>query len=403
MHVGYVVKRYPRFSETFIVNEILAHEAAGHRVTIFALGAGLDERFQESIAHVQGSVRYLVDSPTRAADVWSALVTLRESFPETPIDLWLEEQPRYVRSAVRLATEVEQLGIDHLHAHFATSATTIARLASLATGVPYSFTAHAKDIFHESVSHEDLEKKIADAEHVVTVSDYNLAFLSSQFERHSHRIRRIYNGLPLDNFKFSPPVNRRPQILAVGRLVEKKGFTYLVEACALLRDRGVAFSCDIVGAGDQEAQLREVIASNRLGRDVHLLGPVPLCEVKRMIEDAAVFAAPCVVGADGNRDGLPTVLLEAMALGTPCVSTDVTGIPEILHDGTTGLMVGQHDAEGLADALQSILVQPALGSRLAHAARALIEEQFDVQKNAAALRVLFEDASVPAERVLACA
>ena len=127
MHVGYVVKRYPRFSETFIVNEILAHEAAGTTVTIFALGAGLDERFQEAIARVRGSVCYLVDSTVRSSDLLHALSSVRTAFPESAIDPWLHEQPKYARAAARLALEVRNRGVHHLHAHFATSATTTAR------------------------------------------------------------------------------------------------------------------------------------------------------------------------------------------------------------------------------------------------------------------------------------
>src|SRR5690606_12661002 len=152
----------------------------------------------------------------------------------------------------------------------------------------------------------------------------------------------------------SPDIRPR-QIVSVGRLVEKKGFDVLIDACAIMADRGVDFNCRIVGTGELEAELREQIARLGVEQHIELTGPRPQREVIDLIQNAAVFAAPCVNGSDGNRDGLPTVLLESMALGTPAVSTDVTGIPEILRDGETGLMVPQHDAHALATALERLL------------------------------------------------
>lgn len=395
MKIGYVVKRYPRYSETFIVNEILAHEAAGLELEIFSLLPPEDGHFQDAISRVRASVVYLPAKGLKVGDFWSTLDGAGEVLP----DLWgsLEEarggDVRYVYQAVVLAREVRLRGITHLHAHFATAATTVARLAARFAGVPYTLTAHAKDIFHESVRPEDLRRKLGDAAAVITVSDYNLEYLRERYGRAAEKVRRIYNGLDLERFPYEEPRGRAPEIVAVGRLVEKKGFADLISACSLLRERGVDFRCRILGLGELETELRSSVERLGLGDRVELPGPRPQSALIEAVKGAAVFAAPCVVGRDGNRDGLPTVLLEAMALGTPCVSTDVTGIPEVLRDGETGLMVPQHDPAALAAALERLLGDPALRVGLARRARWLVEAEFDVHRNATLLRGLFEAAA----------
>ena len=195
--------------------------------------------------------------------------------------------------------------------------------------------------------------------------------------------------LDLERFAYLPPDKRPPLILGAGLLVEKKGFDDLIEACAILLGREHEFACKIVGAGDQEGELKARIARRGLTDRVELLGPRPQGELVRLVREAAVFAAPCVVGRDGNRDGLPTVLLEAMALGTPCVSTDVTGIPEVVRDAETGITVSQREPASLAEAIARLLVDPDLRVRLARRARRLIESEFEVNRNASSLREMF--------------
>jgi glycosyltransferase involved in cell wall biosynthesis len=182
-------------------------------------------------------------------------------------------------------------------------------------------------------------------------------------------------------------------VVYVGRLVEKKGLADLIDACALLAGRGKTLECGIVGAGEMETELRERIARLGVGSTVRLLGPRPQAEVIRLIREASAVAAPCVIGEDGNRDGLPTVILEAMALGTPCVSTDVTGIPEVVRHGETGLIVPQHDPAALADALERFASDAALRVSLAVRARERIEDEFDIRRNAAKIRALFREAA----------
>ena len=390
--VGYVVKRFPRYSETFVVNEILAHEDAGLPIEIFSLRPPNDTHFQDSLSAVRAPVCYLPWSGIKALDFWAAA---EEAGSACPV-LWSElpaavgQDACDVYQALVLAREAAQRGVGHLHAHFATSPTSVARLAARFAGIPYSFTAHAKDIFHESVRSDDLARKLSDAAATVTVSDFNVDFLRAEYGAAARGVQRIYNGLDLDRFVWSEPRDRSPSIVAVGRLVEKKGFSDLIEACSLLAGWGRDFTCEIVGTGPLESQLASLIDRRGLAGKVFLLGPRPQNDVIARVRRASVFAAPCVVGSDGNRDGLPTALLEAMALGTACLATDVTGIPEVLRNGETGLLVRQNAPADLAVGLARLLSESELRVRLSLAARRLIEREFDVRRNAALLRPIFK-------------
>ena len=400
MRIGYVVKRFPRYSETFVVTEVLAHEMAGWEVEIFSLGPPNDTHFQDLLARVRAPVRYLPSEGRRPADFWAALQEARQLMPAawTALDAARGEAAGEVHQALVLAVEVRRRGIQHLHAHFATSAATVARLAARMAGVPFTFTAHAKDIYHEDVRPDDLHRKLTEAAAVVTVSDFNLAYLRDTYGPAAAGVRRVYNGLDLDRFPYRDPRARPPRVVAVGRLVEKKGFDVLVEAAALLAGRGTSFAVDIIGGGELEEALARQVQERRLADRVRLLGPRPQAEMIRLVADAAAFAAPCVVGRDGNRDGLPTTLLEAMALGTPCVSTDVTGIPEVLRDGETGLVVPQGDPQALAAALARLLGSPELRVSLAQRARRRIEQDFDARANSARVRQVVSE--VQARRAL---
>lgn len=386
--IAYVLKRYPRFSETFVVNEILAHEAAGIDLDIFALRPPTDSRFQPDIARVKGEVTYLSSGSLRANQLWHQIKPFLANRDEALFDVAgaLDTNGEEVCQALELAQSVQQRGITHLHAHFGTSATTVARMASVLTGVPYTFTAHAKDIFHEYVDNNALQQKIADAASVVTVSQFNVDYLSQAYPQHADKIVRIYNGLQLAKYPFRADVAREPLILAVGRLVEKKGFDDLVAACGTLRDRGVDFRCEIVGGGDLHHALSQQIGQLELGSQVQLVGSLPSDQVAERMRHAAVLAVPCVTASTGDRDGLPTVLLEAMATGTPCVATEVTGIPEVIRDGVTGILLPERQPLQLANALAKLLNDGALGRKLAVSARQLIEQSFDVQRNAEQLR-----------------
>jgi len=377
--IGYVLKRYPRLSETFIVSEILACEEAGADIAIASLRQAGDTRFHASIAAVQAPVTWVPELHGRAVQLWELLADAHATLPRLPLVLpeLLTLPAPDAAQALHVARWAITAGVTHLHAHFATSASTVARLAGLLTGLPYSFTAHAKDIFHDDVDREALRRKLADAHHVVTVSEYNVRWLRDRFGAAASRVHRVYNGLDPETLPWTDPADREPGVLLVGRLVEKKGVPDLVDAIALLRDRGRPLPLTIAGTGPLEGQVADQIRRLRLGGLVTMTGPLPQHEIAELLGRAAVFAAPCVHAADGDRDGLPTVLLEAMSLGAPCVSTPVTGIPEAIEHDRTGLLVPERDAFALADAIERLVDDRALRTRLARAARRRVEERFD--------------------------
>jgi glycosyltransferase involved in cell wall biosynthesis len=379
--IGYVVKVYPRFSETFVVTELLAREAAGERITVFALRPTQDPRFHPELARVAAPVHYL-PRPTRPSLLWDVL---REAASElsdgiaAALPELLAAEADEAAAAVALALHARHAGIGHLHAHFANAAAVVARIASLIAGIPYSFTAHAKDLFHESVDRDRLRRMIAGAAYVTTVSAFNVRFLARLAPAHAARIHLAPNAIEVDRFRFRAP--ERPSgplhVVAVGRLVEKKGFSVLLDALAAVRAAGVPAHLTLAGGGELADELAAQVRALGLQDAVRMPGPIPQDEVSDLLREADVFAAPCVVGADGNADGLPTVLLEAMAVGVPCISTAVTGIPEVVVDGETGILCAPGDAGELAEALRRIAAGEVDVVSLAAAARALVEERHD--------------------------
>ena len=414
LRVGFVVKRYPRYSETFVVREILAHEEAGASIDIFVLRPTIDGHFQDLIARVRGAVQYLyfpaegrlpedlASATLRADSFWEALGHAAEVFP----GFWsalaeVQQEQRgpefpassFIYQAARLACLVREKGIQHLHAPFASDAATVARLGARFAGVSYSMTMRAKDIFHQQVQADELRRKLRDAAGVVTISDYHLDYLRATFGPLAARVQRIYNGLDLDEFAYRSPRDRPPVIVAIGRLVEKKGFADLIDACALLAGRGRSFSCQVFGSGPLKNDLKAQVERLGLRGRVEFMGPQPQGEIIKAVHNAAAVAVPCVIGHDGDRDGLPNVIQEALALGTPVVSTDVTGIPEVVCDGETGLQVPQHDPPALANALERLLTDGDLRVQLAAAARRLMEAEFDIRRNTERRRAIFRAAA----------
>jgi glycosyltransferase involved in cell wall biosynthesis len=415
MTIAYILKMYPRFSETFILNEILELERQGVDIRIYSLRKPDDGRFHANLARVRASVTYLPEYlPPEAGRVFAANRALAQANPRRYGQVLLYALSRRKLPALKrffqaglIADHLRAQPAEHLHAHFASSATQAALFVHLLTGIPYSFTAHAKDIFLNIVDADLLRDKIRAAQFVVSVSDFNCAYLTQLVNEDTKnglqgllppdrlaippdRIRRLYNGIDLMQFApgadVLPQADRGSMILAVGRLVEKKGFDILARACAILRDQGIAFHCEIIGKGPQEAALRSLIAELNLSDHVQLAGPRPQDEIVAAYRRAALFVLPCVVGVDGNRDGLPTVLLEAMAMHIPVVSTDLTGVPEIVEDGITGLLVPQNDPAALAAALARLLSDPALREQMGRAARAKAAREFDLRQNVGLLR-----------------
>lgn len=389
--IGYVLKMYPRFSETFVLTELLQLQEQGVDFEVFSLRKPADGRFHQALARMTAPVTYVGSAAVRSADLWAALGAARSlpGWDEHHGELWAVEVGDAAQ-ALELAELVLTRGITHLHAHFASVSARVARLTALLAGITYSVTTHAKDIFHDDVDPEDLRRTLSDARTVVAISDYNAAHLTARFPAIADRIVLVRNGLDLTEFVFVPGAAARPRrIAAIGRLVTKKGFADLLHATALLVARGDDVTVDLVGTGELAGDLGELVTALGLTDRVVLHGAQPQHRVREIVTGAAVLAAPCIVAADGNRDGLPTVLLEAMALGTPCISTPVTGIAEAVRHEQTGLLVPPGDPVSLAMALQRLLDDRELGERLALAARDLVEQDYDTARQVRRLTATF--------------
>jgi len=394
--IAYLLKVFPRVSETFVINEIRAVEDTGEEVAVFSLHHNPDGPVTHGIlGELKAEAVYVEDRDAGLPEKKHARRRLEQElavlWPLPPQPLRERLLPRkYVRLATRLAQLVVENDIDCLHAHFASRAGHVVALASRLAGVPYSITAHAKDIYHDEVDQEVLRWKIAGASFVVTVTDFNLRHLRelvADIPGAPEKIVRLYNGVDLERFEACEPADLpRPRLVSVGRLVEKKGFHHLVEACRALVDRGYDFDCVIVGGGEKEESLKAKVASLGLEDTVHFAGSVTTEEVGDYLRESTATVLPCIVGGDGNVDALPTVLLEAMATARPLVSTALSGIPEIIDDGENGYLVEPGDVAGLTDAIARLLDDPARAAAMGVAGRKKAEELFSLRVNAGRLR-----------------
>jgi colanic acid/amylovoran biosynthesis glycosyltransferase len=400
MTVGYLLKMFPRFSETFVLAELLELERQGVDLRVISLKRPDDGIVHDDVSRLRAPVTYVPeallppDRAVREAHRWLVRRDRRRYAAALRAALArrrLVTLKHFVRAGF-VARELERHGIGHVHAHFASTATSVALHVHRLTGASFSFTAHAKDIYRHAVDRPELALKLRTARFAVTVTDYNSRWLRTL--ENGGNLVRIYNGLDLGRFRpNSVPRAEPPLLLGVGRLVEKKGFDDLVRACARLRERGLEFRCLIVGKGPAEEELRELAARLEVDDRLELAGPSTREQLLALYRRASVVVAPCVVGRDGNRDGLPTVVLEAMALGVPVVATDVTGMREAVRDGETGLLVPQRQPEALASAIERVLAGRAEAERLAGAARELVAEEFDLRRNVSVLRGLLEEAA----------
>ncbi|MGH8003437.1 MAG: glycosyltransferase family 4 protein [Limisphaerales bacterium] len=395
LKVGYFVKMYPRLSETFILNEILELERRGVEVTIFSLKKPNEGRFHPQVAEVKAPVFYLDELEPKKG--WAVLVEVWPTLSSRRAQLWklLEElvpqnDPQLMElffGSAWAAAIAQNRELSHLHAHFASLPSTAACFTSRISGLPFSFTAHAKDIFLNSVNQKLLEEKLQAARFVITVTEFNRRYLASTYPAvPSDKIKVLYNGINLEFFNYEPAFAREKNlILSIGRLVPKKGFPDLLEACAILKEKKIPFRCVIIGQGEQAEALEARKQELGLADIVSFAGPKTQAEVLPYLKSATVLALPCMVDADGNQDALPTVLLEALGTGCPVVSTIVSGIPEIVDHGLNGLLVPPGNPRALAEAIWKILTSPELTGRFAREGRTKVEEKFDLKKSVATL------------------
>lgn len=408
MHVGYVLKKFPRNSETFILNEILALQRAGADVTVFSLNRPDDGVYHRALADLKRPVVYLLPRP---AAQWPAV--LKQQWPlleRRKEALWAQFQDlvqgeradmwNIMTWGIDLALQIKKHGVQRLHAHFATIAAYVARAANTLTGVPFSVTCHAKDIYREGVTGERFRALLSPSDFVVTVCEANKRYILDQHNGHSLDLRVLYNGVDVGAFhpKTRQP-SKEPTVLSVGRLVEKKGFHILFDALAVMAKDGFRPRCQIIGDGEDSEQLQAQVKRLGLG-NVEFLGMRTQDEVRAAMSTATVMALPCIVGADGNRDALPTVLLEALASGLPILSTPVGGVEEIADFGKAGVIVPPGDVPTLATELTKLLRDPARLAAFSKAGRARAEQCFDLTTNVGKLLSWYQNGKKAPEGLL---
>ena len=395
--VAYVLRKFPVLSETFILNEILALEARGVPVHIFSLERPNDPRFHENLSKLKASISYLppiedVDGLLKYRD------RVAKRYPEgfqKALNYSLSHPGLFWRflQSCYIADQVLRFRVGHFHSHFATRSTSLAFLASMISGEPYSFTAHAMDIFKTHLSGTALLRKIEHARFVVTISEFNRRLLEKTAPECTSKIHRIYNGINLDQFTGAEEIPPEPfTFLCVARLVEKKGHSVLLKACRRLAERDLDFRCLIIGKGKLRGQVQNMVKELKLEKHVKFLGALRSGEVIEHFRTAHASVLPCVEGSDGNKDGLPVSLVEALSCGLPVVTTPMTGIPEVIEDGKNGLLVPFGDSIRLANAMGCLVEDRALYGKLRARTRDSVIPAFDMNATILQLEELFRDA-----------
>ncbi|HHJ40394.1 MAG: hypothetical protein AXA67_05925 [Methylothermaceae bacteria B42] len=432
--IAYILKGFPRLSETFISNEIRLLEDMGLHLRLFSIKQGDTDKIHQTVEEIRAPLtvlpamtslsntallpwlkenlpnyhrahlkllrrRPLAYTATLATALWWSL-RYRKSPWGGPRKVFIKE---FLQAGVIALKVVETDAIRLLHSHFCHGATTVALFASRLSGKPFSFTAHAKDIYQTELNPGNLlQIKIRQARFVTTCTGANLKHLKA-LAGHQN-VHLVYHGL--DTRQFHPPLSPSKKkdivkILAVGRFVEKKGFHYLVKACQQLKRQGFEFHCRILGERSESYEkIQALIAQWQLHDIVTLEGPMPHEALAGIYREVDIFALPCQVLGNGDRDGIPNVLMEAMASGLAVVSSEISGIPELIEDGQDGLLVPEKDIEALTEALKTLIADTGKRYRLGRNARNKICRRFDARHTNQHLKALFcqcltEEKTVP--------
>ena len=377
---AYLFERFPSFVQTFVYREAAEMVRRGMEPWLVSIRRPDDP--VDLTAEMSAEVFYLPEEKLLRAgvDAQRAAGELSWRARRAMSRRRAEKDSQRIFEAIWLAPRLRERGVRHVHAHFGGVAARTAWWLRRLFGFSYSFTGHANDIFCDTdfpVSNADL---VRDARFVVTETDHARRWMEEKHAVARGKVFRVFNGIAMDGFPPRVAAGAVPRILSVGRYVEKKGFGDLIAACGLLRGRGVVFECAIIGGGPLERELQAQIDAAQLGAVVKLLGPLPQTEVRRMLAEAQLFVLACVVETGGGSDNLPTVIMEAMACGTPVISTRVAGVPEMVSDGETGLLTPPNDPAALATAMERFLREPALAEGFAAKARRCAEEKFSIEK-----------------------
>jgi colanic acid/amylovoran biosynthesis glycosyltransferase len=383
---AYLFERFPSFTQTFCFREVEEMLGQGMKPAIYSIreadeGSAFDASLLNQVQYLpQDEALNKAVRDARAAhqihsDVWDVFAGWGDRGDKTRL-----------YEAAWLGLELKRRRIRHVHAHFAGIAARTAYWIKQFYGIGYSFTGHANDIFCETDFPVSLDELVKEASLVVTETDYSRDWLRRRCPAWAGKIERVYNGIHPDEFARADFSAQPPEIVSVGRLIEKKGFAELIQACAMLR--GIDFRCHIIGAGPLESALRSQIEAAGLTGHVILQGARPEIDVIAFLKHARVFALACTRDPDGGSDNLPTVIMEAMAAGLPIISTQVAGIPEMIHDRITGRLLREHDVAGLSAALESLLKDPALARQYGATGHELAEQKFATGRTTSALKHL---------------
>jgi glycosyltransferase involved in cell wall biosynthesis len=387
---AYLFERFPSFSQTFCYREVAELARQGTAPPIFSIRKPKDEPPQDWDQQIVQDVHYLPEEEHLLRDVRRAS---RKGELTKDVIIALNEWGRradFLRlyQAVYVGLRLRKIGIRHVHAHFAGLAARTAFWIGRFFPVSFSFTAHANDIFTPRNFQIGLDKLVDAARFIATETDYAEKFLRERFSDDANRIHRIYNGLDLTLFKRADFSSTPPLIVAVGRLIAKKGFVDLLRACRLLVERGKSFRCEIIGEGPLEQELREQIAQLDLQSCVELPGAKPQHEIRKHLAAATAFVLPSVIEPDGGMDNLPTVIMEAMAAGLPVVSTSIGGIPEMVIENETGFLVPPGDVVALWGAIEKMISDRSLAQKLGQAGYERARMHFSIEKNVRELLAL---------------
>ncbi|MDK2979739.1 MAG: colanic acid/amylovoran biosynthesis glycosyltransferase [Chloroflexota bacterium] len=398
LRVAYLVSRFPHLPETFILREMNELEAQGVEVELFPLVVQQQVLVHPEAVHwlerlhaarmlsakcLGANLRTLLRRPGRYFGTFFRMTALNLRSPK-----FLLRALFIFPLAVEMAETMQALDVQHVHAHYATHPALAAWIIHRLSGIPYSMTVHAHDIF---VNRTMLEQKLADASFVRAISQFNKDFLAQRYGAAvEEKMVVIHCGIDAQRYVVAREVPAQPyRMISVGSLQPYKGHENLVCACALLREQGLDFHCRIVGGGELQPALAAQIERLDLAGRVELAGPQTEDEVARLLGEADCFVLPSVITPSGKMEGIPVVLMEALAGGLPVVASRLSGIPELVRDHTSGLLVPSADAQALADAVLWMQAHPQEAAKMAAAGRKLVEAEFDIHKNTLELSNLF--------------
>ena len=396
--VAYMMSRFPKLTETFVLNEMLELERQGVPVEIFPL-------WRERETAVHPGVRELVDRahflPTfnlevlRAMGYWLGRRPLRLLGTFATLVSENLSSPRFLAGALAafpkacaMARRMKAAGVAHVHAHFASHPAAMALVVGRLADLPFSFTAHGSDLHREQAM---LSTKVAEARFVVAISDFNRRFISRHVGEQlaEDKVRVVHCGVDVDSFRPADHGRSDLQIICIGTLHEVKGQRHLLEACARLENAGVAWHCHLVGDGPDRQMLTALARRLGVARKVTFHGRCTQPQVRNLLERMNVGCAPSVPAASGRREGIPVALMEAAASALPLVASRLSGIPELVLHGETGFLVEPGDSQALARALEKLAEDGRLREKLGQGARQHVANVFRLSDSVQQLRRLF--------------